>query len=210
MSGKLLKDLPTLGGGGLSGSEVLPISSDGVSVGKTTVENLRTLPSGKMIRFLDSNGSYQGSIDAPEFGNGDKQVRMFIKSSSNDSLYGFYLRSEDLHPLFWTGTASYSLQYIINQSYGSSSWYRVWSDGWIEQGGQVDSPAGVTNQNYVITLPIPFTNNNYYFNRCTRMDRLDGGKEWYIGYRSKTTTTVTVTQEQQSFSGNFIWYACGK
>ena len=53
-----------------------------------------------------------------------------------------------------TGGGESKAAYIVDSSYGENSWYRVWSDGFIEQGGQQNC----VGTDYVgITFPIPYT-----------------------------------------------------
>lgn len=57
-----------------------------------------------------------------------------------------------------TSTASSTKPAVIVENYvNGTSWYRVWSDGWIEQGGYISSIAN----GGTITFLKPFTNTNY-------------------------------------------------
>ena len=47
--------------------------------------------------------------------------------------------------------------YVISTYSSGTSWYRKWSDGWIEQGGH-------TSADYV-TFPVAMKNTNYFFSR---------------------------------------------
>ena len=44
---------------------------------------------------------------------------------------------------------------IVSNYTGSDSWYRIWSDGFIEQGGKVRASIS-TSGIYTFTFPIPF------------------------------------------------------
>lgn len=46
---------------------------------------------------------------------------------------------------------------IVSNYLNGSSWYRVWSDGWIEQGGRALTPSAPAT----VTLLKPFSNTNY-------------------------------------------------
>lgn len=101
------------------------------------------------------------------------------------------------------GSASMSgpIPALVSYSYDTSSWYRVWSDGWIEQGGIIESFADV----WTITFPVPFTTTNYMLQ----------GEQW--GTDATGNLGIT-TQTTTSASGNHVgsgtikvsWYACGK
>ena len=57
-----------------------------------------------------------------------------------------------------TSTAGATIPAVVIQNYCSgTSWYRVWSDGWIEQGGQATSNHNGTKFTFVKT----FSNTNY-------------------------------------------------
>lgn len=53
--------------------------------------------------------------------------------------------------------------YITETYHNGTEWYRVWSDGWCEQGGEVANSGTNTKQ---ITFLKAFADTNYYFNRC--------------------------------------------
>lgn len=90
------------------------------------------------------------------------------------------------------------------QAADGSLWYRKYSDGWIEQGG---NPGGVGNMGTMdttITFPVPFTNTNYFI----------GGVGFVIAnvgssYISSATTTGFTTSSVMHKSGTPSWYACG-
>lgn len=90
-----------------------------------------------------------------------------------------------------------------------TSWYRKWSDGWIEQGG-IASGSNLANGSS-ITLPIPFTSLNY----STLLTPLvpNGGTQFWNGNpptRDRTSTTsVLVWGAYGGGSGTISWYACG-
>lgn len=90
---------------------------------------------------------------------------------------------------------------VVVETYrNGSSWYRVWSDGWIEQGGIIDSLADI----WTITFLKQFTTSTYTLQ----------GEEW----GTDTTGNLGITsQTPTAASGNHIgasvikvsWYACG-
>ena len=53
-----------------------------------------------------------------------------------------------------------STPHIIDTYRNGNSWYRVWSDGWCEQGGAVNTSA-TGGQSYQVTLLKPYNNNLY-------------------------------------------------
>ena len=91
-----------------------------------------------------------------------------------------------------TGTTS-----VIVENYKSdASWYRVWSDGWIEQGGRTNAKT--------ITFLKPFSDANYCFQYSHIRSAGSSGTEYQV--KSYTASNVTINYD----SGQSIWwYACG-
>lgn len=96
---------------------------------------------------------------------------------------------------------------VVAESYGANSWYRKYSDGWIEQGGRITAEG---YQKVAITLSVPFSNTNYTI--------LIGESTMYLGYGAQNCTvfkeTVTKTgftlEQNDNNSGGSWWMACGR
>lgn len=89
------------------------------------------------------------------------------------------------------------------RSEDGKSWYRKWSDGWIEQGGEGQFNAEGTQYNPVTTLVIPFSNTNYVvFGACTPSG-------WNGGVITHSLTETTFKAGTASETGTFRYYACG-
>ena len=85
-----------------------------------------------------------------------------------------------------------------------TSWYRKYSDGWIEQGGNPGGVGTMGTMDTTITFPVPFTNTNYFI----------GGVGFVIAnvgsaYILSATTTGFTTSSVMHQSGTPSWYACG-
>lgn len=99
---------------------------------------------------------------------------------------------------------------VILASYTSgTSWYRKWSDGWIEQGGK-GYASGYPSNSHTNNLIMPFSNTNYTI-VCTK---LDSNTSAAITVVQKTKTTFNMSchgQGGSSFSAtsDIEWYACG-
>ena len=91
---------------------------------------------------------------------------------------------------------------IVAQSYGANSWYRKYSDGWIEQGGKTTGSSGFT-----LTFPLAFSNTNYSFVCNTQGNSTGYGYKRSAWISSRTATTVTLGSDAGDPA---IWYACGK
>ena len=88
------------------------------------------------------------------------------------------------------------VQCVVETYKNGTSWYRVWSDGWCEQGGSLDSSTNVD-----IDLLKPFKDINYTITAC-------GGKSLYIV--TKTTSKIRIdTNHGESTKYPLNWQACG-
>lgn len=95
---------------------------------------------------------------------------------------------------------------VVVQNYvNGTSWYRVWSDGWKEQGGIVTNVGSVT-----VTFLKSFTDTNYYINCNSPLEVTYSFQTFGIG--SRTNTGFTVMQGNYNNDGGACdssWYACG-
>lgn len=107
------------------------------------------------------------------------------------------------------GTAHNPAAVVVKTWSNGTSWYRKYSDGWIEQGGYVSS-GGNSSAFYTGTFNIAFSTTNITL-VATNAYRENINKEWYgqIG-----AFVVSATQfKETSYAGEkhpFHWYACGK
>lgn len=101
-----------------------------------------------------------------------------------------------------------SRKYIkeTGKSSDGSSWYRKWSDGWIEQGGITQSASGATSR--TISLRTPFSSSNY----VVMVQSYTGGSvnphynNFHIGEK-KPSSFSTIASCVEAVAG--LWYACG-
>ena len=103
-----------------------------------------------------------------------------------------------------------SRKYIVETWNEGTEWYRVWSDGWIEQGGQ---SYNAVDSEITIQLHKPYTNSDYFITQTTGFNgawsQIVTG--WHI-----PATIVSVTNSSfiiHFYSGNGLnirrWYTCG-
>mgnify|MGYP004637734929 CR=1 FL=1 len=95
---------------------------------------------------------------------------------------------------------------VDSYSDDSGNWYRVYSDGWVEQGGLVTVGGGWETKN----LLKPFSNTMYYID-CY-MVAGGSGTNYYFGdnkLSARTTTTFTVGTGQAE-GCTLAWFACGR
>ena len=98
--------------------------------------------------------------------------------------------------------------YIIEITQNGTEWYKIWSDGWVEQGGYFKRL-----YNEVVTLQIPMKNIDYTLltSKCT--DTGDYSSHVINAY-TKTTKSFMVNGRGQggkgfSASATGHWYVCG-
>lgn len=100
-----------------------------------------------------------------------------------------------------------SKKYVETTYQNGTSWYRVWSDGWIEQGGLVTNIA-LTIQ--TITFLKPFKDANYYIN-CNQPLEISGSFQTF-GIPERNADSFKVMQRnynQDAGACDSVWYACG-
>lgn len=99
------------------------------------------------------------------------------------------------------------------KSEDGKNWYRLWSDGWIEQGGTLEANDSSTK----LTFLIPFTNINWsYFVTGAFYTTSTGSPCVAILTDSKTITGATLQLRWNGAAANInsympscTWYACG-
>ena len=94
--------------------------------------------------------------------------------------------------------------YITETYVNGTSWYRVYSDGWCEQGGRLSVSS---NQTVTITFLKPFVNTNYiaFKNLGIKSTGTSNAQELSC-FNFTTTTMQTQVNADHSYS---CWIACG-
>lgn len=96
------------------------------------------------------------------------------------------------------------------KSSDGTSWYRKWSDGFIEQGGRVNAVA-YNNKTKNVTFMTPMSNTNYF----AVSNPIDSEhRAWDLSSRVSLLTLngMTVkgsTNSNNSYTGACTWYVCG-
>ena len=95
--------------------------------------------------------------------------------------------------------------YVTATWNSGSSWYRVWSDGWKEQGGHVNVAIYST---VTVTLHLSMSNTNY-----TILEGSQGGSESTMRINTgQTTTSFSLSRHytgNAKGNGSAYWYVCG-
>lgn len=99
-------------------------------------------------------------------------------------------------------TGNSGKSYITTTWTSGTSWYRKYSDGWIEQGGEFTKQR---DTNITVTFPLAFRNTNYTIatSQYANISRDGPG----CSFTSKSTTGIT--HNYGSWGSKWGWYACG-
>ena len=92
--------------------------------------------------------------------------------------------------------------HIVETWSSGTSWYRKWSDGWIEQGGNTTSSSSTATT----TLPTAFSDTNYTV-VATSKNGSSGSNPRYNVSNKKTTTFDVWFGSYSTYA--YEWYACG-
>ena len=95
-----------------------------------------------------------------------------------------------------------------------NQWYRVWSDGWIEQSGYNFTTSSIKNAYVVQTLLKPFTNTNYtvLLSHASKSQTYHAGTSLYLFSDNYTLTSFAYTArggDGSNYMCSSVWYACG-
>ena len=109
-----------------------------------------------------------------------------------------------------SGVANHIRPASVAVSYkNGTSWYRLWSDGFKEQGGQIYQNA---NADVVITFLVPFDNNEYFAVRTAgwsgHYDNSIYGCH-AVNIWNATKTSMTIRTYNADGLNTQRWYACG-
>lgn len=96
---------------------------------------------------------------------------------------------------------------VVVESYvGGSNWYRVYSDGWVEQGGVIALNGPVSSTNKIITFLKPMKDTNYFRGACSNAN--SGCTIVAVGWESNTKMTIG-TPSGVSTTGLACWLVMG-
>lgn len=87
---------------------------------------------------------------------------------------------------------------IVKSYKDDSRWYRLYADGWVEQGGLFDTPNNTAGVEKNVVLPLPMANDKYTATIGIHNTTNDTGV--YLFVASKTTTAITFKSNISSAS----------
>lgn len=92
-----------------------------------------------------------------------------------------------------------------------TQWYRVFSDSWIEQGGEFWSYSSTADNSTAVTFPKPFNTDAYYNNVISSWGG-NSGWQYFGGCWINDTSTTTMRVHHSLGSGSndrFRWFVSG-
>lgn len=100
-------------------------------------------------------------------------------------------------------------RYLIKDYTDNTKWYRIYSDGWCEQGGYHKNTLG-SNTTFTINLAYPYPDTDYSFTRTGYWATAsDLNTNYCIGVTSKTNSGVTMYSYSTAYIQGFWWEAKG-
>ena len=157
--------------------------------------------------------SFDASLSNPIYGNSETVQPNAIKgylyfyvgeTVQNANLINAGVLSEKANADLSNCTKPYVTETYVN----GTSWYRLWSDGWCEQGGQTAALSASTQT--TIELLKEYSNTDYFIN--VNQPLRIGDQLPTVGIYQKNTANFIVHQSSSSNrAGAYatLWYACG-
>ena len=115
---------------------------------------------------------------------------------------GVFLELQPISCKKWNGSLKLDRAVLSTTWAQDTSWYRKYSDGWIEQGGEFTKNR---DTNITITFPVAFKNTNYTI--ATSQYANSSGNAPVCSFTSKTNTGIT--HNYGSWGSKWGWFACG-
>ncbi|MBO7733133.1 MAG: hypothetical protein J6S67_11285 [Methanobrevibacter sp.] len=163
------------------------------------------------IPAWDSSTDYYIGDFVKVVSGGDAKIYKAIASSTNkapasNTAYWSELFASELNGKVDLDGNNATFPHITSTYVNGKDWYRVWSDGWIEQGGETSASTGKAT----VTFLKPFANTNYTIISSCNTNGDTGGvaEATAINTEDKTTTGVTISQYSSSIRTS-SWVAFG-
>jgi len=119
---------------------------------------------------------------------------------------------------FKTRLNTAGIRYVKETYMSGTDWYRVWSDNWIEQGGQFSGSTTINASTTTVTFIKPFTSYVAIAGGFTKSSNSApyGQNLWQNGNTTLTTMVCSLpayssngSVNHASSAGTGYWYACG-
>lgn len=160
---------------------------------------------GSCMEFITEAGFTPDAEDNAQFLNAFKAIAANLELiGANTNLSNLTATGENhfAKPDLSNATAPH----IVETYHSGTEWYRVWSDGWCEQGGVVSSNDGTDTQ---VNLHKQYADTNYsvYGLQYGSNGQAQFRNGWAIG--SKSVGSFILENNTNSNSNSFMWEAKG-
>ena len=203
----------------IRGNSGSPYNAKFTTVAIGTVPSTATYPAA--LKILDNNDNNLGTLEYELENDGWYGIGIVAKKW-NENNYDAQIKTgynANGKPCFrfpkcttqatTTSTAANDIVAVIVENYkNGASWYRVWSDGWIEQGGNVTGVA-YNSSTYNVTFLKSFTTTNYVAFACISSVHAHNVEVAWVTDRAKTKMIVRTGWQSGSQTAAADWYACG-
>ena len=109
-----------------------------------------------------------------------------------------------------SSAASNKVAVVVQNYVNGTSWYRVWSDGWIEQGGVITTTTTAYPKGKEITLIKPMTTTTYTLLATAKSNDNSGSYTYQdFGIASQGTNSFVFRLEMSNYFTAVNWYVCG-
>lgn len=99
------------------------------------------------------------------------------------------------------------VRYVVDAYNDGTSWYRKWSDDWLEQGGRIATELnGFKN----VTLYVPYANADYTLTATGIEHDTSTPISWHAGVGLVTNTGFMISGSGIGYHLYIYWHACGK
>ncbi len=208
VSNSLTKYLP-LGGGKMTGT--ITYAHTGLSIG--------TNPSAtqyKAIHWTDKTGDTGNNnrLATVEYScNASGTAGIVIgpyqyianRGSYTGSLLAMNITSDGAKSISWDGKPVV----CVTRWTSGTEWYRVYSDGFIEQGGRYVQTNASSATRPTISLHKAFANTNYTLITSPTTKERDGYAFWLGTVTSRTTSNFIIKVDNTNYITDVDWYASG-
>ena len=163
------------------------------------------------VKYATSSGNAATATKATQDSAGQQINTTYIKGLSISGNTITYTKGNGGTGSITVPTGAGAKGYITESKYNTDgSWYRKWSDGWLEQGGFCNA----TSNGVEITVNLlkPMKNTNYTvlksFNTTLTYGYNAVFNVLYVQAYAKTTTSFKTWDGNTTL--NTVWYACGQ
>lgn len=186
-------------------SRIGPIGDDPVQMASTATK-LKTFTIAKGTKAQITQAYSDGLIGATDFAIATDEDLLDNKADKDlSNLSNGLTNTICITPATTTSTASSAKPAVVVENYvNGANWYRIWSDGWCEQGGYTTQH----NDNVSITLISEMLDTNY----CVQITKSQtaGAGNYGVAVINKSTTSINVAVSTERSVTGFYWEVKGQ